>query len=347
MKTADFDFVLPEHLIATRPAAERDQSRLLVLLRNGTCEHRHFRDIAEYIASGDLLVINNTRVFPARLLARKPSGGKLDIILVRPCGTMLAWEVLFRGKYKGCLTVNGVLHAHIAEEPDADGEARRILRFEDLQEASVEAALWQHGSMPLPPYIRRDPDEQDKERYQTVYARNTGSIAAPTAGLHFTPALIEELRARGVRIGELTLHVGIGTFQPIRAEAPEDHAMASESFATPESLFEDIRKTKEAGHRVITVGTTVTRALEGIASGRCTLEGVKSGMIHGSTDIFMYPGYEFRVVDSLLTNFHLPRSTPFMLVSAFRGFPDIHNAYANAIALGYRFFSYGDAMLIL
>ncbi len=346
MKTADFDFALPEHLIATRPAAERDQSRLLVLLRNGICEHRHFCDIVEYIAPGDLLVVNNTRVFPARLLARKSSGGKLDIILVRPFGTMLEWEVLFRGKYEGRITVNNVLHAHITEEPAADGEMRRILRFQNLMEDALEAALWQHGSMPLPPYIRRDPDDQDKERYQTVYARNTGSIAAPTAGLHFTPALIEELRGRGVRIGEMTLHVGIGTFQPIRAEAPEDHAMASESFAIPEALLEDIRKTKKAGHRVITVGTTVTRALEGVASGRCALERVKDGMIYGSTDIFMYPGCEFRVADSLLTNFHLPRSTPLMLVSAFRGFPAIYNAYINAIALGYRFFSYGDAMLI-
>lgn len=347
MKTADFDFGLPEHLIASRPAAERDQSRLLVLHRDGQCEHRHFRDIVEYFSPGDLLVVNNTRVFPARLLARKPSGGKLDIILLRPSGTMLAWEVLFRGKYAGDITVNGVLRARIAEEPAAGGGTRRILRFQEMQEDSLEAALWQHGSMPLPPYIRREPDAHDKERYQTVYAQNTGSIAAPTAGLHFTPALLADLKKRGVRIGELTLHVGIGTFQPVRAELLENHAMASESFAIPESLLDEIRQTKEAGHRVITVGTTATRALEGVASGRYTPAGRKNGVLLGNTDIFIYPGYEFRVADALLTNFHLPRSTPLMLVSAFRGFPAIHKAYTDAIAIGYRFFSYGDAMLIL
>ncbi|HSW64511.1 MAG TPA: tRNA preQ1(34) S-adenosylmethionine ribosyltransferase-isomerase QueA [Dissulfurispiraceae bacterium] len=347
MKSADFDFALPEHLIASRPTAERDQSRLLVLHRNDACDHLHFRDIKAYFAPGDLLVVNNTRVFPARLFARKSSGGKLDIILVRPSGSMLAWEVLFRGQYTGRITVNGVLHAHIAEELSVEGGTRRILRFHELQEDEIEAALWQHGSMPLPPYIRREPDALDKERYQTVYAQNTGSIAAPTAGLHFTPALLADLRERGVSIGELTLHVGIGTFQPVRAKMLEEHAMASEFFVIPESLFEEIRKTKEAGHRVITVGTTATRALEGVASGRYTHGEVKKGALYGSTDIFIYPGYEFRITDALLTNFHLPRSTPLMLASAFRGFPALHKAYHEAMALGYRFFSYGDAMLIL
>lgn len=346
MKTADFDFELPGHLLAARPADQRDQSRLLVLHRNGQCDHRTFLDIVDYMQPGDLLVLNVTRVFPARLIGRKPSGGKLDILLIRPHGDGVTWEVLYRSRYQGRVAV-GTIEAELREEYRPDGEAVRCMRFLNLRPEEIEAALWEHGAMPLPPYIKREPDEQDKARYQTVYAKTTGSIAAPTAGLHFTHALLDRLRAKDVQIAELTLHVGIGTFLPIKAEALADHAMLPEQFSIDDSLFERIRRTKEQGGRVIPVGTTATRALEGVASGRYHENSHAEGVLQGSTDIFIHPGYQFRVADGLVTNFHLPRSTPLMLVSAFRGWEAIHKAYMEAIGIGYRFFSYGDAMLIL
>jgi S-adenosylmethionine:tRNA ribosyltransferase-isomerase len=335
MKTADFDFPLPQHLIATRPLKERSGSRLLVLHRDGTKEHRLFSDLPAYLTAGDLLIMNNTKVFPARLAALKPDGSMLEILLVRHTEDN-TWEVLSRGNYTGRLRVSDELQIELHE-----GKTARFICQCDLREV-----IWKYGAMPLPPYIKRKPDESDKETYQTVYARNEGSIAAPTAGLHFTDTLLGEIRAKGINVRELTLHVGIGTFRPVRAENVEEHCMDTEYFEMDKQLLSDIEETKASGKRIITVGTTTTRAIEGFASGRCVLS-PRNGCLSGMTDMFIYPGYSFRVIDSLVTNFHLPGSTPLMLTSALCGRERLMQSYADAIAKGYRFLSYGDAMLIV
>ena len=345
MKTADFDFELPDGLIALRPAQVRDRSKLLILRRDGPAEHKSFIDIADYLDSGDLLILNNTRVMPVRLLGSKPSGGRIDLILVREDANG-SWEVLYKGRYLGPLSFRGDVEAELFEVPGVEGEKRR-LRFRSAGDRHISEILEQCGSMPLPPYIKRSPDEDDIHRYQTVYAEKSGSIAAPTAGLHFTDELLRSLSEKGVLIRRLTLHIGPGTFKPIKADHLSDHSMQSEYFEIEASLLSEIDRTKKAGKRVITVGTTATRALEGFLSGRCEERGNGDGIIRGSTDIFIHPGYEFRAVDVLLTNFHLPRSTPLMLASAFCGFGKLMEAYDEAISRGYRFFSYGDAMLIL
>jgi S-adenosylmethionine:tRNA ribosyltransferase-isomerase len=335
MKTADFDFPLPQHLIAARPLTERSGSRLLVLHRDGTTEHKHFTDLPAYLAAGDMLIMNNTKVFPARLSAFKPDGKMLEILLVRQTGNT-TWEVLSRGNYTGRLNISDELQIELHE-----GKNARLVCQGDLMEA-----IWKYGAMPLPPYIKRKPDVSDKETYQTVYARNDGSIAAPTAGLHFTEPLLEAIRAKGTRVRELTLHVGIGTFKPVRAKYVEDHRMDAEQFEMDKQLLSDIKETKASGKRIVTVGTTTTRALEGFASGRCVLSPL-NGRLSGMTDMFIYPGYSFKVIDSLVTNFHLPGSTPLMLTSALCGREKLMQSYADAVARGYRFLSYGDAMLIL
>jgi len=335
MKTADFDFPLPQHLIATRPLAERSGSRLLVLHRDGTTEHKLFSDLPAYLSAGDMLIMNNTKVFPARIAAFKPDGGMLEILLVRQTGDTM-WEVLTRGNYTGRLRVSDELQIGLHE-----GKTACFVCEGDLMEV-----IWKYGDMPLPPYIKRKPDGFDKETYQTVYARNEGSIAAPTAGLHFTDALLDEIRAKGIRVRELTLHVGIGTFRPVRAKNVEEHRMDTEHFEMDRQLFSDIEETKSSGKRIITVGTTTTRALEGFASGRCVLDPL-NGRLSGMTDMFIYPGYSFRVIDSLITNFHLPGSTPLMLTSALCGRERLMQSYADAVTKGYRFLSYGDAMLIV
>jgi S-adenosylmethionine:tRNA ribosyltransferase-isomerase len=335
MKTADFDFPLPQHLIATRPLTERSGSRLLVLHRDGTTEHKHFSDLPAYLAAGDMLIMNNTKVFPARLAAFKPDGGMIEILLIRHMEDT-TWEVLSRGNYTGRLRVSDELQIELFE-----GKTARLVCQGDLMDV-----IWKYGAMPLPPYIKRMPNESDKEAYQTVYARNEGSIAAPTAGLHFTDALLTMIRAKGVRVRELTLHVGIGTFRPVRAENVEDHRMDSEHFEMDKQLLSDIEETKASGKRIITVGTTTTRAIEGYASGRCVLTTL-NGRLCGMTDMFIYPGYTFRVIDSLVTNFHLPGSTPLMLTSALCGREKLMQSYTDAVARGYRFLSYGDAMLIV
>jgi len=335
MKTADFDFPLPQHLIAARPLTERSGSRLLVLHRDGTKEHKHFSDIPAYLAAGDMLIMNNTKVFPARLAAFKPDGSMLEILLIRHTGDN-AWEVLSRGNYTGRLRVSDELQIELHE-----GKTARLVCQGNLMEV-----IWKHGAMPLPPYIKRKPDESDKETYQTVYARNEGSIAAPTAGLHFTDALLKEIRSKNIRVRELTLHVGVGTFRPVRTEYVEKHRMDAEHFEMDKQLLSDIDETKASGKRIITVGTTTTRAIEGFASGRCVLTTL-NGRLRGMTDIFIYPGYSFRVIDSLVTNFHLPGSTPLMLTSALCGRERLIKSYADAVTIGYRFLSYGDAMLIL
>ena len=367
MRTADFDFHLPEDLIALRPSEKRDNSRLLVLHRDGSIEHRRFFDIAEYLNEGDMLVLNNTKVFPARIIATKPSGGKIDVLLVKDTNEDNTWEIMCRGRFNGMVTIGDGVRAEVWTEEVTSQESRvrsqrskKFLKFLNIEPSKVNDVLWQYGSMPLPPYINRMPDDADKQRYQTVYAEHQGSIAAPTAGLHFTEELLNKIKDKGVSVEALTLHVGTGTFRPIKAEYLEDHRMDSEYFEIESSLANKIQETKESGCRLITVGTTATRAIEAVVSGQWSAVGSKknisnglnslnglNGSLKGCTDIFIYPGYKFNAVDSLITNFHLPRSTPMMLVSALSDSKKILHAYKEAIAMGYRFFSYGDAMLIL
>lgn len=368
MKTTDFDFQLPESLIAKRPATPRDNCRLLVLRRDGSLEHRRFFHLPEYLAKGDLLLLNNTKVFPAKLTGKKQTGGRLEMLLVRETEPGV-WEVLTREKYTGKIQLSEEFSGEMFEGKSLKFHtgAKNILDF--------RKALWNLGSMPLPPYIKRKPQEMDKEWYQTVYASREGSIAAPTAGLHFTRELLSALEEKGVIVRFLTLHVGIGTFKPIRVENPEEHSMDAELFEIDGDLLKTISKVKEYGGRLVSVGTTTTRAIEGFFSGRfkdcnelSSELGVESserkqmhpapnsklrtlnccnGSFRGKTDIFIYPGYQFCAVDSLITNFHLPGSTPLMLTAAFSGIKNLLDAYLCAVSMEYRFFSYGDAMLIL
>ncbi len=363
MKTADFDFPLPEDSIASRPCERRDHSRLLVLNGDGSVEHRRFFQIPEYLSTGDMLLVNNTKVLPARLFGRKKSGGKLDILLLRPVGDGLTWQVLVRGTYEGRLTVAGAVEADLwSEEVSAQNGAprpgtprTRYLRFANTRAAQIEEFLERYGSMPLPPYIKRPPDQDDKTAYQTVYAESKGSIAAPTAGLHFTASLLQSIHDKGVLIRKITLHVGPGTFRPITTDMLSDHRMDLEHFEFDSSLVSEMEQVKESGRRIVAVGTTTTRAIEGFLSGAYRSSGnghtlvpvSGNGRVKGSTDVFIHPGYAFKAVDSLITNFHLPRSTPLMLVAALAGRIRMLDAYREAIAMGYRFFSYGDAMLIL
>lgn len=356
MRTADFDYVLDESLIAEKPLKERSSSRLLVLHRDGMIEHRHFFDLSSYLDPGDMLIINNTKVFPARIIGRKDDGSPMEILLVRE-GSDGSWDILSKGKYTGSLRIADGFDAEVFE-----GTSVRFRCSGDLMDH-----IWKHGHMPLPPYIRRPPDQSDIQTYQTVYAANEGSIAAPTAGLHFTAPLLDELSAKGVKIRELTLHVGVGTFRPVRAEMVEDHCMDREYFEIPDSVISEVRETKAMGKRIVAVGTTTTRSLEGYFSGiykhipintsasnadvrsHGPSEGTSAGLqaVTGTTDLFIYPGYVFKAVSSLITNFHLPRSTPLMLVCALAKKENILRAYREAIANKYRFLSYGDAMLIL
>ncbi len=371
MKVTDFDFSLPDSLIALKPVIPRDECRLLVLHRDGSMEHRIFRHLPEYLDEGDLLLLNNTRVIPARLIGTKRTGGRIEILLVREIEPY-TWEVMSRERYTGMLSISDELSKGVRggnkvsptlQAEICDGKTIKFSRAsvsdigdnEDGQEAcppewydtsSLMEILWNVGRKRHQPYIKRKPQEADKEWYQTVYAEKSGSIAAPTAGLHFTDGLIAALRGKGVVIEFVTLHIGTGTFKPVRVSDVENHAMDEEYFEIDNALIETIRKVKESGKRVVSVGTTTTRAIEGIFSGRYRGSN-NNGCIKGTTDIFIYPGYRFRVVDSLITNFHLPRSTPLMLTSALVGTRNLLDAYRCAISKGYRFFSYGDAMLII
>ncbi|MFZ6017691.1 MAG: tRNA preQ1(34) S-adenosylmethionine ribosyltransferase-isomerase QueA [Nitrospirota bacterium] len=355
MKTSDFDFYLPENLIAKEPLKERDNSRLFVLHTDGEIEHRRFSDLPSYLNAGDMLLINNTKVFPARLIGFKSSGGRLELLLVREKENGI-WEVLSKERFTGTLKISEELQAKLY-----DGKIAHFKYSGDFMDI-----IWEYGSMPLPPYIKRQPDKSDKERYQTVYAKKQGSIAAPTAGLHFTDRLLKEITSRGIMVRELTLHIGTGTFRPIKADNIEKHYMDPEYFEMDMNLISEIERVKNSGKRLITVGTTTTRAIEGYLSGQWSKDSYElrvtsneykdknlslvtrhSSLIKGYTDIFIYPGYEFKAVDSLITNFHLPRSTPLMLTSALCGHKKLMESYTSAIARGYRFFSYGDAMLIL
>jgi len=335
MKISDFDFLLPEELIAKRPLEERTESRLLILHRDSTMEHRRFSDIPSYLNKGDMLILNNTKVFPARLTGFKKNGGRVEILLIRHKGDD-TWDVLSRGKFTGTLKISDEMEAEVR-----NGQTAHFQYTGDFG-----TIIWKYGKMPLPHYIRRLPDESDKLTYQTVFAKEEGSIAAPTAGLHFDEGLLGEISARGVSVRELTLHVGIGTFRPIRTEYVEEHSMDTEYFEMDRELVSAIKETRASGRKVICVGTTTSRALEGYASGHSAAVS-ENGKLRGKTDIFIYPGYSFQVIDSLVTNFHLPKSTPLMLASALAGWKNLANAYQDAIARKYRFLSYGDAMLIL
>ena len=339
MKTSDFIYELPEELIAQTPASKRDGSRLLVLDKNtGALEHRHFYDLPAYLRPGDCLVLNDSRVIPARLFGTRPTGGAVEVVLLRDLGGG-RWECLTRPGKKmrvgSEVSFGGGELTGIVESVEADGN--RVIRFR--YEGIFLELLERLGNMPLPPYIKTQ--LQDPERYQTVYAREPGSAAAPTAGLHFTSELLDSIRAMGVDVAFVTLHVGLGTFRPVKVENVEEHEMHSEYCTVSEETAKTIRRTKAAGGRIIAVGTTSCRTLESFA-------GEDGAVESGSrwTNIFIYPGYRFRCIDALITNFHLPGSTLMMLVSALAGRDNIMNAYHTAVEERYRFFSFGDAMFI-
>lgn len=340
MEVKDFYFYLPEELIAQHPLEKRDEAKLMVVdKKTGNIEHKIFKDIVDYLEEGDCLVLNNTRVMPARLIGVKEgSGGKMEFLLLKRIDRD-NWETLVKpGKRakNGARFIfgNGELKAEVVGEGE---EGTRVVKFQ--YEGIFEEVLDKLGQMPLPPYIKEK--LKDKESYQTVYSKEIGSAAAPTAGLHFTNELLEKIKEKGVKIAFVTLHVGLGTFRPVKAEKVEEHTMHSEYYVMTKETANIINSTKESGKRVIAVGTTSNRTLETIAddNGRVREQS-------GWTDIFIYPGYKFKIVDALITNFHLPESTLIMLVSAFSSRDIIMNAYKEAVNNNYRFFSFGDAMFL-
>ena len=340
MKTHDFWYDLPEELIAQTPLEKRDTSRLLVLDRQtGAVSHRHFYDIIEYLREGDCLVMNDSRVLPARLLGHRPTGGAVEVLLLRDLGQH-KWECLCKPGKKmqvgnRVIFGNGELTAQVVAVQE---DGNRIVEFE--YEGIFFEVLERLGKMPLPPYIKAE--LQDQERYQTVYSKEVGSAAAPTAGLHFTKELLEKIRQKGVQTAFVTLHVGLGTFRPVKAEEISEHHMHSELCMMSQETADILNATKARGGRVICVGTTSCRTLESLVND-------DGSFIAGSrwTDIFIFPGYSFKAMDGLITNFHLPESKLVMLVSAFAGREHVLNAYEQAVAQRYRFFSFGDAMTIL
>jgi S-adenosylmethionine:tRNA ribosyltransferase-isomerase len=351
LKTSDFDYHLPESSIAQTPAEPRDSSRLLVLPRDtGIIDHRVFRDIGHYLRSGDLLVLNQTRVIPARIYARKDTGGRVELLLLRR-REPLTWEALVGGKglrIGKLLKLENGPEARILEVLEG---SERVIKFAE----PIEPYFSQVGNVPLPPYIHEK--LHDPERYQTVYAREPGSAAAPTAGLHFTPRLLEELELKGVKIAYVTLHVGLDTFAPVTEADPEEHKIHTEWCELPQETADLINQAHAAGGRIIAVGTTSVRTLE--TAGRYSrldnsMDDARISNIEyrivpfiGPTDLYILPGYQFKVVDAMITNFHLPKSTLLMLVSAFVGREKILETYETAIKEGYRFYSFGDAMLII
>jgi S-adenosylmethionine:tRNA ribosyltransferase-isomerase len=365
MDVREFDFDLPADLIAQEPAADRSASRLLYLDRvTGVTAHGRFADLPGYLAPGDLLVVNNTRVFPARLLGRRvPSGGAVECLLIRRCDDQ-HWEALVHPGQKlkpGAQVIfegppSRVPRFGAPSSPSRFGASslraemlerrfhgRRLIRLWTDGTATVDEVVDAIGHVPLPPYIRRSDRESDRERYQTIFAARRGSIAAPTAGLHFTTSVNDALRARGVQIASLTLHVGYGTFQPVRTERVEDHRLDAESYEVDAAAAQAVNAALDEGRRVIAVGTTTTRTLEAVAAanrGR-----LAAGV--GQTDLFIFPGFQFQVVRGLVTNFHLPQSSLLMLVSAFAGRDRVLAAYREAVNERYRFYSYGDAMMVL
>ena len=368
MDVSEFDFDLPPELIAQEPPADRSAARLMALDRiRGSIVHTHVAELPRLLRAGDLVVVNNTRVFPARLLGRRvPSGGAVECLLIRSLGsdggqmgvrhpsapgpdprlTPELWEALVHPGQKlkpGALVIfEGIRTLH-GEVLDRRFHGRRVVRLWTDDGASVDDAVDAIGHVPLPPYIKRDDRPDDRDRYQTVFARARGSVAAPTAGLHFSPSLIASLLDRGLHVAEITLHVGYGTFQPVRVARVEDHRLEPERYEIGPAAVDAINSALAEDRRVIAVGTTTTRTLEAVA--RAHDGHVIAGS--GSTDLFIHPGFDFRIVGGLLTNFHLPRSSLLMLVSAFAGRDLVRTAYHAAIAERYRFYSYGDAMLIL
>lgn len=342
MRIEEFDYNLPKSLIAQYPSLQREDSRLMILHRNrGVIEHRAFQDFLDYLHPGDLLVMNNTRVLPARLIGKKETGGKVEILLVPSWnGTQGEWDVLMKdsGKIRQGTRIQ-FGEGLYGEVKEVSGGKRKIC-FNSQGE--VITLLKKIGHIPLPPYIKREDEPLDRVRYQTVFAEKDGSIAAPTAGLHFTGSLLQALKERGVSISLITLHIGIGTFETIKAKAIEDHLMKAEWVEISEEVVREIAKTKAQGGRVIAVGTTATRALESFPGED---GGIRPGK--GMTSLFIFPPFRFRVIDALVTNFHLPKSTLIMLVSAFAGKDLLMKAYQEAVEKEYRFYSYGDAMLIL
>ncbi|WP_088332409.1 tRNA preQ1(34) S-adenosylmethionine ribosyltransferase-isomerase QueA [Lacimicrobium sp. SS2-24] len=343
MKVSDFRFDLPDELIARYPAEQRSASRLLHLNgRTGELAHLQFPHIVDLLEPGDLLVFNDTRVIPARLLGKKDSGGQVEVLVERILDDhrVLAHVRASKAPKPGTmLRLEGELNAEMVQRHDTLFE----LRFE--HEQPVLTLLEQYGHMPLPPYIDRPDEKTDKERYQTVYSSKPGAVAAPTAGLHFDQPILDKLKAKGINTAFVTLHVGAGTFQPVRVEEVTEHQMHSEYAEVPEQVVEAVLATKAAGKRVVAVGTTSVRSLESAA--KAALEkGEALQPFFSDTNIFIYPGYQFEVVDAMLTNFHLPESTLIMLVSAFAGKDNIMHAYEQAVANQYRFFSYGDAMFL-
>ena len=340
MKKSEFWYELPEQLIAQTPIEPRDASRMLTLDRNtGEIGHLRFRDFLSLLRKGDTLILNDTRVIPARLYGKRAdTGGDIEFLLLEQKADK-QWEILVRPGKRAkpghrFVFGDGLLHATVT---DVLSDGNRLARFEC--EGSIYPVLEQIGLMPLPPYIKEK--LSDKERYQTVYSQQLGSAAAPTAGLHFTPELLEEIKKAGVNIGFVTLHVGLGTFRPVKEENILDHKMHSEHYVVPQQTADLINQTKQNGGRVIAVGTTSCRTLEAMAATHGTI-----CPCEGSTNIFIYPGYSFKVLDGLITNFHLPESTLIMLVSAFAGYESTMNAYQTAVKEQYRFFSFGDAMFI-
>ena len=344
MKINELDYPLPEDLIAHEPLQQRDKAKLLVLHKNsGEIEHKIFSEILDFFGKGDILVINNTRVIPARIIGKKPTGEEIEILLIRQkenSNNNVIWEIMKKGRYKGKIFIDGV----IAELKNAEGWQ---IVFKNMNAADVQNLINEKGFMPLPPYIKRKPDRSDRQHYQTIYAKKNGSIAAPTAGLHFTKELLEKIVGKGVKLLEITLHVGVGTFKPIKVKDLKEHKMEPEYFEIEKNVIEEIYTAKKKGKRIFSVGTTTTRALEGYASQIYEDLGSNKEKIKGNTDIFIYPGYKFKIVDALITNFHLPKSTPLALVSAFCDIEKVKKAYIEAIEKRYRFFSYGDAMLII
>jgi S-adenosylmethionine:tRNA ribosyltransferase-isomerase len=343
MHLDDFDFDLPPAQIAQSPLPHRDDSRLMVLRRHaGTISNEDFPGIVDHFGPGDVLVVNDTRVIPARLLGIKDSGGKIEVLLVRRlAGAEEVWACMTKcSKTPGPgtrLLLGGLIEGTVLEGGE---EPFRHIRF--ACEGSFWEALEAVGHIPLPPYIRRADDSLDRERYQTVFSSKQGAVAAPTAGLHFTPRIFQVLKERGVEVLPLTLHVGLGTFLPVRTENILDHRMHEEFYQIPEATAVGVNRAREEGRRVFALGTTTTRTLEYAVDAQGRLIAGEGG-----SDLFIYPGFQFRIVDALITNFHLPRSTLLMLVSAFAGREFTLDAYRRAVSDGYRFFSYGDCMLIL
>lgn len=336
MQRSDFHFDLPDELIARFPAPERRGSRLLVL-QGDEVVHRQFPDLLDYLRPGDLMVFNNTRVIPARLFGQKETGGKIEVLIERPLDAHRALAHIRSSKSPKAgakLLLEGGIQA------ECTGREGALFCLTFLGETPLLQLLEQHGHLPLPPYIDREDQLEDRERYQTVYAQRPGAVAAPTAGLHFDDALLEQIRAKGIETAFVTLHVGAGTFQPVKVDKLEEHVMHKEWLEVTPEVAAQVQATRERGGRVIAVGTTSVRCLE---------TACRSGEMQaysGDTDIFIYPGYQWQCVDLLITNFHLPESTLLMLVSSFAGYQPIMKAYRAAVAERYRFFSYGDAMLL-